>query len=76
LSAGELARLEEMQAALEAQQAAALESGAALAALEAAPPADAGEEAREARQREIAQMVEQQPDEVAQLLRGWMSDRR
>lgn len=76
LSAEELAHLEEMQAALEAQRLAALE-GAEMAALEAAPPqADLDAEAREARQREIAQMVEQQPDEVAQLLRGWLAERR
>jgi flagellar M-ring protein FliF len=31
---------------------------------------------REARHSEIASMVEQQPEEVAQLLRGWLADRR
>ncbi|GII26169.1 flagellar basal-body MS-ring/collar protein FliF [Planosporangium mesophilum] len=31
---------------------------------------------RELRQREISSLVEQQPDEVAQVLRGWLADRR
>ena len=30
----------------------------------------------EARHREISEMVEQQPDEVALLLRGWLAERR
>ena len=32
----------------------------------------ADEEAREERKREIEQMVEDQPEEVAALLRGWL----
>src|SRR5256885_913152 len=32
--------------------------------------------ALEARHKEISEMVEQQPDEVAQLLRGWLAERR
>ena len=32
--------------------------------------------ANEARHREIREMVEEQPDEVAQLLRGWLAERR
>lgn len=75
LSAEELAELDAMQAALEAQRLAALEAGSAIA-LEAGPQRDADDAAREVRQNEIAQMVEKQPDEVAQLLRGWMSERR
>jgi flagellar M-ring protein FliF len=31
---------------------------------------------REARQQEITSLVEQQPEEVAQVLRGWLADRR
>ena len=38
------------------------------------PSAD--ELALEARHREISEMVEEQPDEVAQLLRGWLAERR
>jgi flagellar M-ring protein FliF len=45
-------------------------------ALEHAPPQDPRAVQREVRQREIAVLVEQQPDEVAQLLRGWLADRR
>jgi flagellar M-ring protein FliF len=46
-------------------------------ALEAKPSdADGTNAEREARQREIAELVEKQPDEVAQLLRGWLADRR
>jgi flagellar M-ring protein FliF len=45
-------------------------------ALASAPPQDPRMMQRAARQREIAVLVEQQPDEVAQLLRGWLADRR
>jgi flagellar M-ring protein FliF len=68
LSAAEMKHLEEMQAALEMQRLAEL-NGAIPNALEAGS-ADA--EAREGRQREIEQMVEDQPEEVAALLRGWL----
>jgi flagellar M-ring protein FliF len=69
LTAEEIKHLEEMQAALEMQRLAEL-NGAIPAALEAPNPHD---EAREVRQREIEQMVEEQPDEVAALLRGWLA---
>jgi flagellar M-ring protein FliF len=71
LSDAELKHLEEMQAALEMQR---------LGELNAAIPAQAIEpvrdEAREDRQREIEQMVEDQPEEVAALLRGWLGEGR
>jgi flagellar M-ring protein FliF len=69
LSPAELAHLEQMQAALEAQR---------LAELNAAIPSPAiegpsrQEIALDERQREIEQMVEDQPDEMAALLRGWL----
>jgi len=85
LTPAEMAHLEQAQAALERSRAVALPGGngeaaiegggaggAAVAALESA--AAAAE--REAHQRSIATMVQQQPDEVAQLLRGWLADRR
>ena len=69
LSPAELAHLEQMQAALEAQR---------LAELNAAIPSPAiegpsmHELALEERQREIEQMVQDQPEEMAALLRGWL----
>ncbi|MFI5911205.1 flagellar basal-body MS-ring/collar protein FliF [Dactylosporangium sp. NPDC051541] len=73
------AALEDMQAAIEAARAKlALEGGGGpggAAALEGggAP----GEEFdRDGRFRDLSTMVEKQPDEVAQLLRGWLADRR
>jgi flagellar M-ring protein FliF len=67
------------QAALDAASANAIEAngGENVLALEAKPSdADGTAAEREARQREIAELVEKQPDEVAQLLRGWLADRR
>ena len=63
----------------------ALEGAGAPAALEAmpkvaleiaAPPSDGETERRLVVREEIADLVERQPDEVAQLLRGWLADRR
>jgi flagellar M-ring protein FliF len=45
-------------------------------ALEPPAPADPAVNERLERQREIAALVEKQPEEVAQLLRGWLADRR
>jgi flagellar M-ring protein FliF len=67
----EMARFDEEQAALGEGRGAALESGLAAAALEAAENDPRSEQAKE-----IASIVEQQPDEVALLLRGWLADRR
>jgi flagellar M-ring protein FliF len=67
------------QAAIDAAAARAIEAdnGDTVLALEAKPSDDDSANAeREARQREIADLVEKQPDEVAQLLRGWLADRR
>ncbi|MFG1610125.1 flagellar basal-body MS-ring/collar protein FliF [Actinoplanes sp. NPDC049265] len=70
LSPAELAHLEQMQAALEAQKLAALNASIPGPAIEASP--DRQFEALEERQREIEQMVEDQPEEMAALLRGWL----
>jgi flagellar M-ring protein FliF len=70
LTAEELGHLEQMQAALEMQRLAELNAGIPMAELEAA---NHDEEARAERQREIEQMVQEQPDEVATLLRGWIA---
>jgi flagellar M-ring protein FliF len=67
------------QSAIDAASATAIEAngGEGVLALEAKPSeADGLAAEREARQREIAELVEKQPDEVAQLLRGWLADRR
>jgi flagellar M-ring protein FliF len=75
LSAGETAALDRIQAVLEKRQQTALGDGDGIPALESAAPSQENLMALEAR-REISEMVEQQPDEVAQLLRGWLAERR
>jgi flagellar M-ring protein FliF len=61
-------------------QAIDLEEAAVLAGLRAAGPRGAAVTPEEARrvavQAEVTELVERQPDEVAQLLRGWLADRR
>lgn len=69
LTPEELKHLEEMQAALEQQRLAQLNAAIPSPAIEAA---NANFEALESRQREIEQMVEDQPEEMATLLRGWL----
>jgi flagellar M-ring protein FliF len=76
LTPEELAELAEMQAALEAAEAKAIGANDGALALEASPVVDHDAEEREARQKEISEMVANQPDEVASLLRGWLADRR
>jgi flagellar M-ring protein FliF len=82
LTPAELAHLEQAHVALERSRTAELpgrENGAAAAIESAGPPAlesAAVAAEREAHQRSIATMVQQQPVEVAQLLRGWLADRR
>ncbi len=76
LSAEERAHLEAMQAALDAQRQAELEAAEAmhgLGMIESAPTPEERDEAREERHREIEHMVKEKPDEMAQLLRSWMS---
>jgi flagellar M-ring protein FliF len=75
----EVAEANADRAALEASGARAIEAdGGADARLAIAPGgSDDGLAAeREARQRELSSLVEQQPEEVAQVLRGWLADRR
>ena len=73
LSPAELKHLEEMQAALEQQRLAQLNAAIPSPAIEMA---NADLEALEERQREIEQMVEDQPEEMAALLRGWLGATR
>ncbi|WP_030177125.1 flagellar basal-body MS-ring/collar protein FliF [Spirillospora albida] len=78
LTAEEMARLEEMQAALEAAKNRELAGDLrdALPAGKSEPEEPEPGADREALKGEIADMVERQPEEVAQLLRGWLADRR
>jgi flagellar M-ring protein FliF len=69
LTPAELKHLEDMQSALEQQRLAELNAAIPSPALEAARAEDL---AIEERQREIEQMVEDQPEEMAALLRGWL----
>ena len=69
LSPAELRHLEDMQAALEQQRLAELNSSIPTPAIEMVNRED---EARDERQREIEQMVKEQPEEMAALLRGWL----
>jgi flagellar M-ring protein FliF len=66
--------MQAMQLSLEAEEAAAL-AAAERRALEP-PPVSAEEKHRLTIQGEIGELVERQPEEVAQLLRGWLADRR
>jgi flagellar M-ring protein FliF len=78
LTAGESAALDRIQAVLEKRETPALGDGSGneALALGAGVGPDAEALALEARHKEITEMVEQQPDEVAQLLRGWLAERR
>jgi flagellar M-ring protein FliF len=74
LSPQERQHLEAMQAALEAQRLAELNAAIPTQMLEGAnPELQADLQAREERTREIEQMVKDQPDEMAVLLRGWLA---
>jgi flagellar M-ring protein FliF len=78
LTPAEKEQLKEAQQALadaRARATAALEAVPELPALEAAP-AQRVDPVLEGQQREIAAMVERQPDEVAQVLRSWLADQR
>ena len=78
LTEGENAALDRIQAVLDKRQTPAVGDGSGgPAALESADAGPTPEQlAVEGRQREIAALVGQQPDEVAQLLRGWLAERR
>ena len=78
LNAGETAALDRIQAVLEKRETPALGDGGtdALALGAGTDSPDAETLALENRHKEITEMVGQQPDEVAQLLRGWLAERR
>ena len=74
----ELERVEarsQAQALLPPQRRESLGEGAALSALGAGGAAAQGVNLGR-RREDIAELVERQPDEVAELLRGWLADRR
>jgi flagellar M-ring protein FliF len=73
LTTEERQHLEDMQAALEAQRLAELNAAIPAQMIEAGPDLTAELEAREERVREIEQMVKDQPEEMATLLRGWLA---
>ncbi|WP_433298489.1 flagellar basal-body MS-ring/collar protein FliF [Actinoplanes sp. CA-030573] len=73
LTPEERKHLEDMQAALENQRLQELNQAIPAQMLEAAPESFVNNEAREERVREIEQMVKDQPDEMAVLLRGWLA---
>jgi len=74
LSPVERKHLEDMQAALDAQSLAQLNQAIPAQMLGAGMAMDnTNVQAREERQREIDQMVKDQPDEMAVLLRGWLA---
>jgi flagellar M-ring protein FliF len=73
LTPEERRHLEDMQAALEQQRLAELNQAIPAQMLEAAPDSYSDGEAREERVREIEQMVKDQPEEMAVLLRGWLA---
>lgn len=77
LSEEELARIEEMQAELEQARLALTSAEPPTQVLEPAPDSEpTPEEKRELRRRELSEMVAQQPEDVANLLRTWIADRR
>jgi flagellar M-ring protein FliF len=76
LTPGERRHLEDMQAALEQQRLAELNAAIPSQMLEAGSVRmldSTDGAAREERQREIEQMVKDQPEEMAVLLRGWLA---
>jgi flagellar M-ring protein FliF len=74
----EVAQGNQDQAAIDSASARAIEANEGMnRALETRPSeGDDLAAEREARQREIAELVEKQPEEVALMLRGWLADRR
>jgi flagellar M-ring protein FliF len=73
LTSEERKHLEDMQAALETQRLAELNAAIPAQMIEAGPDLTGELEAREERVREIEQMVKDQPEEMATLLRGWLA---
>ena len=76
LTVAEKDQLDEMQLALERARTKAIEgAGDGTPALPAGSPAGSVP-GYEVRQRELVDLVDRQPEDVAQLLRGWLADRR
>jgi flagellar M-ring protein FliF len=74
LTPQERKHLEDMQAALEAQRLAELNAAIPTQMIEGiSPDLEAELHARQERSREIEQMVKDQPEEMAVLLRGWLA---
>ena len=65
----------EVQAALAAGRLPALGAGGGLDALAAAPD-DGARAARERMREELSTFVDNQPDEIAQLVQGWLAQQR
>jgi flagellar M-ring protein FliF len=75
LTAAEQDQLEEMQLALDRARTLAIEgAGDGHPALPVSAPRPVA--GHEVRQRELTDLVDRQPEDVAQLLRGWLADRR
>jgi flagellar M-ring protein FliF len=72
---GELSVLREQHALDASARSLALEPALSAPVLSPAP-AIAQAEAQAVSRREIGQLIEQQPDDVARLLRGWLAERR
>jgi flagellar M-ring protein FliF len=66
----------EQAAALGTSAPAAIESAGSVPALEGGPDAGGAPTQQMRRKDDLAALVERQPDEVAELLRGWLADRR
>jgi flagellar M-ring protein FliF len=75
LTPAERMQLEEAQLALERERTRELEGTSGAPALEAGGRANNGPDIL-TRRSEISALVDKQPEEVAQLLRGWLADRR
>jgi len=73
LSAQERAHLEEMQAALEQQRLVELNASIPQQMIEAMPEDTSEAEARAERVKEIKQMVKDQPEEMAVMMRSWLT---
>ncbi|PZM97418.1 MAG: flagellar M-ring protein FliF [Actinobacteria bacterium] len=77
LSPEEMARIEQMQAELEQARLALTSADAPTQVLPGGEnDAMSPEEQREMRRRELSEMVAEQPEDVANLLRAWIADRR
>jgi flagellar M-ring protein FliF len=72
----QLERVEQSAASIGMSMPAAIESSDGAPALESSPHAGSAPSAQMRRRDDLVALVERQPDEVAELLRGWLADRR